>query len=168
MKSWHRIGEHHVSQNLCLPEKFQYLQEAGNVPVLNLTVLNVEGNCFLQYKIVLYNLECQFTKILWSNLRDLALVTVPILKCFLFCNWSDSVPSYFTDPSCKIQIKNLKPQCLQLLNLPKSTYHENHASNNRCLKRHSYLDFVILEKAQGCYTQDTGLSPSLSLQRSHN
>lgn len=128
-------------------------------------MLDVEGNCFLQCKIVLYNLESQFTKILWSNLRDLALVTVSILKCFLFCNWSDSGPSYFTDPSCIIQIKNLKPQCLQLLNLPKSTYPQNHASNDRCLKQHSYLDFIILEKAQGRCTQDTGLSPSLSLQR---
>lgn len=51
-------------------------------------------------KIVLYNLQFQFTKILWSNLRDLALVTIPILKGILFCNSSDSVP-YFTDPNCK-------------------------------------------------------------------
>lgn len=112
-------------------------------------------NCTIQFGV-------SFKKILWSNL---ALVTVSILKCFLFCNWSDSGPSYFTDPSCIIQIKNLKPQCLQLLNLPKSTYPQNHASNDRCLKQHSYLDFIILEKAQGRCTQDTGLSPSLSLQR---
>ena len=120
---------------------------------------------FLWCKIVLHNLESQFTEILWSNLRDLALVTASILKRFLFCNWSYSVPSYFTDPSCKIQIRNLKPQCLQLLNLPKSTYPQNHASHDICLKQHWYLDFTLLEKARGCYTQDTGLSPSLSLQR---
>lgn len=61
MKSWHRTGEHHVSQNFCLPEKFSVSPEAGGVPILNFTMLNV---CFLQCKIVLYNLESQFTKIL--------------------------------------------------------------------------------------------------------
>lgn len=64
MKSWHRIREHHVSQDFCLPEKNPVPLEAGDVLVLNLTVLDVEGNCFLQRKIVLYNLESQFTKIL--------------------------------------------------------------------------------------------------------
>lgn len=93
------------------------------------------------------------------------MVTVSILKRFLFCNRSGSVPSYFTDPSCKIQIRNLKPQCLQPLNLPKSTYPQNHTSKDRRLKQCSYLDFIILEKTQECYGQDKGISPSLSLQR---
>lgn len=150
---------------LLFARKISESSEAGDIPVLNLTVKDVEGNCFLQYKTVLYNLESQFTKVLWSSLRDLALVTLSILKCFFFCNWSDSVPSHFTDPSCKIQIKNMKPQSLQLLNLPKCTYPQNQASNDRCSEQHAYFDFSILEKAPGYHTQDIGLSPSLSLKR---